>query len=305
MLVLRSRVSRVDAVAFSPDGARVAVGGTNGIEVWSVHHQERLWRWEDPTGFRLVQELHFGPTGWLLARFETYQHLRLFNAADGQSIEVEFPFSDNTPYAMAVDDTGERIAVSSNGRLSCWRFVASDPRERFPFSREVIWDTATEANAGWPMVFRHAPDEAYPQLWILQHTSWQVRDSRFGDLLFYRRTTPTNPTGLQLSPNGSCIIGRSRDTLVVWPFEALKNPMRLEKENRRQFTGAAFHPSGDYVATTSNDKAVRLWDTTSWRAVRTFEWKAGRMRSIAFAPDGLIAAAGGELGEFVLFDVDI
>jgi hypothetical protein len=29
------------------------------------------------------------------------------------------------------------------------------------------------------------------------------------------------------------------------------------------------------------------------------------MRSIAFAPDGLTAAAGGEQGQLVLFDVDV
>jgi WD40 repeat protein len=70
------------------------------------------------------------------------------------------------------------------------------------------------------------------------------------------------------------------------------------------FTAVAFHPSGHYLAATSNDATVKLYDTSNWQVARTFTWDVGRMRSIAFSPDGTLAAAGSDTGQIVVWDVD-
>ncbi|WP_162672831.1 hypothetical protein [Gemmata massiliana] len=64
-------------------------------------------------------------------------------------------------------------------------------------------------------------------------------------------------------------------------------------------------PSGKYLAATSNDATVKVYDTTTWELSRTFTWNIGRMRSIAFSPDGALAAAGGDAGKVVVWDVDL
>jgi WD40 repeat protein len=79
----------------------------------------------------------------------------------------------------------------------------------------------------------------------------------------------------------------------------------LRNDNKRHFTGIAFHPSGKYLAATSNDETVKLYDTATWEVARTFTWDVGKMRSIAFSPDGMLAAAGSEKGQVVVWDVDI
>ena len=73
----------------------------------------------------------------------------------------------------------------------------------------------------------------------------------------------------------------------------------------KKITDIAFHPSGRYLAAASNDRTVKLFDTAAWTLAGAFAWDAGRMRSVAFAPDGLTAAAGGENGWLILFDVDL
>jgi hypothetical protein len=82
-------------------------------------------------------------------------------------------------------------------------------------------------------------------------------------------------------------------------------PRVLKNDNRKHFTGVAVHPSGKYLAATSNDETVKLFDTTTWEVARTFTWDIGRMRSIAFSPDGALAAAGSESGKIVVWDVDV
>ena len=109
-----------------------------------------------------------------------------------------------------------------------------------------------------------------------------------------------------LSPDRALFACRTRETIRVYPtagrwdrFATVKN------DSKKHFTGVAFHPSGRFLAATSNDATVKLYDTTTWEVARTFTWDIGRMRSIAFSPDGTLAAAGSENGKVVVWDVDV
>ena len=49
--------------------------------------------------------------------------------------------------------------------------------------------------------------------------------------------------------------------------------------------------------------SVAVWDAASGRERRSYDWQIGGVRSVAFAPDGLLAAAGGKAG-IVVWDVE-
>lgn len=68
-------------------------------------------------------------------------------------------------------------------------------------------------------------------------------------------------------------------------------------------TDLAFAPDGELWALGHTDGTVRL--RTREREVARFDWGIGRVASVAFAPDGLTCAAGGENGQIVLWDVDV
>src|SRR5262249_38270691 len=76
----------------------------------------------------------------------------------------------------------------------------------------------------------------------------------------------------------------------------------IHHNNDKQFTGFAFHPSGGYLAATSKDATVKFYDTSTWQLARTFKWDIGRLWSVAFSPDGTLAATGGDTGKVVVWD---
>ena len=94
--------------------------------------------------------------------------------------------------------------------------------------------------------------------------------------------------------------------LHIWRTNELsERPRKILNDNRKYFTGIGFHPTGQYLAATSNDETVKLYDTATWKVAKTFTWNVGRLRSVAFSPDGTRGAVGSDKGQIVVWDVDL
>lgn len=66
----------------------------------------------------------------------------------------------------------------------------------------------------------------------------------------------------------------------------------------------AFSPDGKTLATGCWDSMVRLWNVESGRLQVQYQWDLGHIRTVAIAPDGMIAAAAGEKDDIVIWDLD-
>ena len=60
----------------------------------------------------------------------------------------------------------------------------------------------------------------------------------------------------------------------------------------------------DLIASTGTDGTVRFWTPGHGKEEKAYNWNIGRVTAVAFAPDGLTCAAGGENGQVVVWDVD-
>jgi WD40 repeat protein len=74
-------------------------------------------------------------------------------------------------------------------------------------------------------------------------------------------------------------------------------------------TSLAFSPDGRFLASTSRDRAVRLWDLApgpnQWKVVRVwYDAKAGNLLSVRWTPDGRRLAIGDRSGKVTVWDFD-
>jgi WD40 repeat protein len=110
---------------------------------------------------------------------------------------------------------------------------------------------------------------------------------------------------LRFSPDGSQLVAVHEMTLLAWPVPGLGEPRVVRNDTRKHFTDAAYHHSGRYLFATSNDTTAHVFETITWERIGRFTWNVGRLRSVAVSPDGALAAAGGDRGEVVIWDVDL
>jgi len=73
--------------------------------------------------------------------------------------------------------------------------------------------------------------------------------------------------------------------------------------HRLEVTGLAFTPDGQGLFSVSTDGTVRLWDVPSGRQRAAWSWELGPLHTVACAPDGLTAAAGGTKSGLVVWDI--
>ncbi|KAG9067048.1 hypothetical protein KI688_012960 [Linnemannia hyalina] len=78
-------------------------------------------------------------------------------------------------------------------------------------------------------------------------------------------------------------------TARLWNSETGSTDFILEGHSDR-VTAVAFSPTGQQVASASDDKSVRLWDARTGAAVFVLTNSAGRVTSIAYSPNGITIA---------------
>jgi WD40 repeat protein len=304
MIVLQGARERVDVLQFSPDGLTLVAPTSTAVQAW-----------HDPVSSGLAATLLNHPLVWFVRFTPDGQKLLLLGSRRaaiwdmpaGDAVEApldttylyrDWTFCDLTP-------DGKFLVVAQNrrqdpkGLLSCR--PVSDPGA-------LVWSAST---SNW--VYASPLFLANEERFVL--FEWRhdvhgpvavIRDMRAGAVVSEGQAIRKRCRHPVMSRDRRLIAARQGIWTAVFQADDMgRAPVVLRNDNRKEFTGLAFHPSGRFLAATSNDKTVKLYDTTTWAVVEAFNWNIGRLRSVAFSPDGMIAAAGGDKGKIVVWDIDL
>ena len=138
-----SQVGAVSAVAYSPDGKTLAIGGSHAapIELWDLAGQSSEPR-RLGDGAVAVFSLAFSPDGRFLATGGRDGAVKLWNAASGQVL-LESPGDDNAVAAIAFSP-GRRIVASGgvDGTIALWDVIAGEEIRAWTGHRDAVHSLA-------------------------------------------------------------------------------------------------------------------------------------------------------------------
>lgn len=292
MRLLKTRYQRIDGVEFSAGGGLLAHGSKGAVF------------WPNPTGEGEPVKVSEPETGGAA-----------FVGPDAQIV-----YCDSTGVHLFLTSDQTRCLVSDVERCLYSVTAVGDCRfilfGRNTFRRPILAYSTRLPGDPQLLWSRTLPDCSNPvcvsDREFLQFESWRsavFRSVATGEEI--RRHSLQTPVysdpSMGLSPDGRWFAHPLDNEFAVVDITSLgfRVIQRTANTDLHHFTGLAFHPSGRYLAATSNDATVKLYDTSNWSLATTYTWDVGRMRSVAFSPDGLLAAAGSDTGRVVVWDVDV
>lgn len=305
MLVMRAGAAkvRVDELTFSHDGTGLfAPALSAGLCHWpSLSSGAKSEMLSLPA--KVVRHVAISPDGRTV--FAGSDQLATFDLSERTGTLLDIP-----KWAAL------RFGVSADSR----RLVVAENPEGTRSTRLTLWDTATLRSPTRDLSFGslvHPTPVFTPEgdrFLLLEEqpvgNRWEfrlvTRSSETGEVVEQSDPLPDDPDQMILSPDGSAVACRTRNMIRIYPAAGGGGKVSvITNDGKQHFTGIAYHPSGRSLAATSNDKTVKLYDVATGQPTKAFTWDIGRTRSIAFSPDGLLAAAGSDTGKVVVWDVDV
>jgi WD40 repeat protein len=307
---------RVRAVAFSPDGRRLATGGLDHlVQVWDSSTG-------DPVGAPLphqdgVGALAFSRDGSTLLTGSDDRTARLWDVAQGKPIGQ--PLEHLGPvHAVAFSPTGRTfLSASGDGTVRLWQPAASRPFHSelrhegqvmavawSPNGQSLVtgtdtarawrWQTGTEKRLS--PALRHEDD-----VWVVAYSpdgKTVLTGSRDRTIRLWDAATGKLERTLRLahrvrsaafSPDGRAILTESGNTdrseARIWDV-AKGSVFGPSLKVDGVVWQAAFRPDGKACVISSGENTVRLWDMTGRRSVILSPRHQNRVGALAFSPDG-------------------
>jgi WD40 repeat protein len=312
---INTSLNSIFGLAISPDGCFVAAGGggavfgtqweyTGGVEVWSLEKQQKVAQFGKNELF-FTKSISFSPDGQQVltsnlgkpsgGRVGDRKRLALWRTANYKKV-LAFGEHDSGIESACFAPNGQFVAFGANPAA----VGQGAPSHLLPSFRHQGF------------VARLLRKKTDVKLFNVNSVTPVIR---IWDSLSHREREPLDlPMGrierLAFSPDGRTVAS-SGSGLFTWDFESRN--LITEFAQGAYSRCLAFSPNGEILASGGGyrsepggpyeDCGIKLWDSKTARLI-AFLPHQRPVHSLAFSPDGARIAAGGEIGELLLWNLE-
>ncbi|MEG3879832.1 hypothetical protein QT972_20975 [Microcoleus sp. herbarium7] len=314
----------VYSLAYSPDGAMIAVGDSLGkLRIWNAITGEVIQLLEGHT--LRIYSVNFSPKGDIVVSASEDKTIRLWDAQSGMRLN-ELAKHSKPVLSVVFSPNGKILASGSSDKtIKLWDVQSGTELKTLDtHSKDVnsivfspdgkilasgssdktikLWDvqSGTEIqtfndHADIVRAISFSPDGIFivsgsndrtVRIWNIQSgTSIKTSEDHWDCV----RTVAFSSDGKLIASGGS------DKTVRLWDATTggLVKTFKGQKAHHNQVLSVVFSPVGSYLASGSSDKTVKLWNTTSGEQLHSLEGHSSMVRSASFSPDGHYIVSGG------------
>jgi WD40 repeat protein len=290
---LRAHEKWVYALAYSPDGARIATGGFDGLTLlWDRRTGGMIRKFEGHTSF--VRALAFSPDGRRLLSGGEDNSTRIWDAGDGRLVAA-FRGHSGFVQAVAYSPQGHTLATAGLDRkVKLWDARAG---AQVTYRGHDSWVRgASFAPSGSLIATTKGGNYGTPTLDLWDPETGQ-RIRRVEGVTGYFAGVSFSPDGRRLAVAGAEGVVRLLNPETGAELAALRG-------HHGHLRCLAFEPAGRWIATSCDDGLVRLFDPGTGECLRSLDGHGGPVCGLAISRDGRVIASAEARGFILVRDVE-
>ena len=276
------------AVAFSPDGQRLAVAGGFGVWLYDVATLRELALFSGHTLW--VTAVAFSPDGTMVASGSSDRTVKIWDITTGLTIATLEGHTDKVT-SVAFSSDGKTLASGSGLQVRLWdiatkQHIATLVHTHSVGALDFSPDGTMLASGSW----NSSVDAG--TIWL-----WDVSTRRYIATL---EGHTGRITSVIFSPKVPTLASGAEDgTIKLWDVATQRNIATLKGHTGAVYS-VTFSSDGKTLASGATDYAsgtgrgqIKLWDVATQRNIATLKEHIDWVTSVAFSPDGTTLISGG------------